>query len=148
MNDRVVKLVLALLARATPAADRDEIVSDLHDEWCEIVAPERGPAAARTWLVYQVVASIPPLLVLRIRRAAMRPVDAVAVGATAVIAAFAVQLAGDAAWHAVLSQVPMRASHAPGLPWIAAQLTAAAAAALITGALAARWMATNRRASS
>jgi len=133
MNDLIVRAMLALLVRLAPADDRDEIVGDLAEEWADIVVPERGERTARAWLVHQVVASAPHLLMLRWRRGEMEyALAGLAVGLVAAGIEFAVV---DVAWHTVLSQVPLRAAHAMPPSWVAAQLGLTVAAGVITAAV-------------
>ena len=141
-----VRAALAVLARLAPADAREEIVGDLREEWAEVVVPERGEAAARAWLVRQALASAPPLVALRWRRGELR--SPLTSAAAAIVASGAVVAAWSAAWHALLTLVPLRASHAPPLGWVVALVVFVAVAAVTAAKATARFLESSRRMTS
>jgi len=67
-----LKLGLApfVLTMTVGRASADHLLGDLVEEYRRVMVPERGEAAARNWYRRQVIESLGPLVLARLRRAA------------------------------------------------------------------------------
>lgn len=109
--------VLALLEWWLPEGVGDAIAGDLLEE---------APSHSRWWLARQVADAAVRVPLARLRSG--RHAIPLLLGA---LAAGIVLVAGDAAWHVVLSAVPRRAGHEAGLGWRCAMAVLAGGAASV-----------------
>lgn len=102
------RALLAVLAHCAPADERESLVGDV----LEAAAESREPGA----LAREVLRSLPAIALWRVRRLGARPLALALM--CALISAGAAWMAGDRAWHFVLSLVPRRAGHAMPIEWM------------------------------
>lgn len=124
-----MRLALARAAlRLAPAHARETLLGDLLEEHETVALPRLGRTRAALWLLAECARSAAPLALWRARRAGPERVALACVSAG--VAAAAAHAAGNAAWHGLLAQVPLRAFHEAPLAWRLVLLVAEGMAAL------------------
>ncbi len=102
---------LAALAFLAPPETREALIGDLLEERAMRCEEGVKPSAAGAWLLRQCAHSVPPLLLLRARRAGPRRLALASAGA--LVAAAAMHATQQSGWRWLLSLVPLRADHEP-----------------------------------
>ena len=107
---RAAEFVLEL---ALAPSERDAVIGDLREEFCDYISPARGVTMARWWYCWQVARSLAPLFVRSWQRATLWRASTAVTFAAFIASTPAALLVAVRTF--VLQQVPLKTTAEPSL---------------------------------